>query len=281
MTPRRGSSILLSFGTALAFGMVSGAETLAHAAESDLFPTQPLAKRLASADQTELLLVLDELAAGSDADRNARVVADFLRAGQTDVVADHALDGLARLGSREARDVLLAFTKHRRPEARIRAYTALARLKDARDAEVIAQGLRDSAPEVRETAASLLGELRPHPTAAAEDLLRALHLGVHAAAATLGKLGDESTLPRYDAELGRLPLGVMLEGYANYLERQDLPDGPKLHIVAILEDVSGGMVKDFLNEQLQQPAAARSPKLRQALTNALTRVRVPQAKVTP
>jgi len=40
-------------------------------------------------------------------------------------------------------------------------------------------------------------------------------------------------------------------------------------------------VKDFLNEQLAQPAAARSPKLRQALTNATTRVRVPQAKVQP
>ena len=166
MTPAHGPPILLSFGMALACSAVLLPASPAHAIDAELLPSQPkepaqpLAKRLQTHDQTELLLLVDELAPGADTDSNVRAVAELLRAGQPDVVTDHALDALARLGSREAREVLIAFTRHRRPQARRRAYTALAQLKDGRDAmvlSVLTQGLRDSAPEVRNNAARWLG----------------------------------------------------------------------------------------------------------------------------
>lgn len=237
-------------------------------------PAQPLAKRLQTHDQTELLLLLDELAPGVDTERNVKAVAELLRAGQPDVVTDHALDALARLGSREAREVLIAFTRHRRPQARRRAYTALAQLKDGRDASVLSvltQGLRDSAPEVRGNAARWLGELRVRE--AASDLQRALELGVTEAAGALGKVGDAASVDRYTTLLGKLPLPVMLSGYANYLERSDLPEATKLHIIAVLEDVSGSQVKDFLSERHKTPVKNGTPKLQQAIDSSLTRVR--------
>jgi hypothetical protein len=252
----------------------------AHAIDAELLPSQPkepaqpLAKRLQTHDQTELLLLVDELAPGADTDSNVRAVAELLRAGQPDVVTDHALDALARLGSREAREVLIAFTRHRRPQARRRAYTALAQLKDGRDAmvlSVLTQGLRDSAPEVRNNAARWLGELRVRDAAA--DLQRALELGVTDAAAALGKVGDAASVERYDGLLGKLPLPVMLTGYANYLERADLPEATKLHIVARLEDVSGAQIKEFLAERHKTPLKNTTPKLQQAIESSLARVR--------
>jgi len=233
---------------------------------------QPLSTRLQTHDQTELLMLLDELAPGADADPNSRAVAELLRAGQPDVVADHALDALGRLKSREARSVLTTFTRHRRPGARARAYSALASVADARDLGLIAGGLRDSAPAVRAQVAVLLGQLRA--TQAVGDLLRAFSLGVHQAAAPIGKLGDVASLEDYHAQLGRLPLSAMLAGYRQYLDRADIPEEAKLAIVAKLEDVSGAVVKAFLTERIDNPSKNTTDKLQKAMITSAGRIRV-------
>ncbi|MET0385430.1 MAG: HEAT repeat domain-containing protein [Polyangiales bacterium] len=277
--------MLLSFGMTLASVAVVVPPSMASATETDWFAShastlnQPLAKRLQTHDQTELIMVLDELSPGADTDRNARAVSDLLRSGQTDVVTDHALDALARLRSREGRDVLMGFLHHRRVEARMRAYSALAELKDSRDASVIALGLRDSAPQVRSDAARRLGELRAR--SAAPDLQRALELGVNEASAALGKLGDAAALERFTTQLGKLPLPVMLEGYANFLERPDLPDASKLAVIAALEEVSGSLVKDFLQARSARPAPNTSPQVQQAITNSASRVLRPSTTNQP
>jgi hypothetical protein len=64
----------------------------------------------------------------------------------------------------------------------------------------------------------------------------------------------------------------MLAGYGNYLSRPDLPDSCKLRIVAALEEVSGSVVKDFLNDRLTRPKPNTSPQLQQALTVAVARI---------
>jgi hypothetical protein len=273
MTAVRSSPILPAFGIAL--GLVALGRTPAHAAENE--PVSPsahasaLPKLLESHDQTELLMLLDELAAGPEAARAARAVATLLAAGQPDVVADHALEALGRLHAREGREVLVDFTQHRRADARRRAYTALAAMKDASDVEVVKQGLRDSAPEVRSAAARGLGELRS--SAATPDLLRALGRGVSEAAETLGRVGAADSVDAFSAYLGKQPLDVMLAGYAQYLQRSDIPDATKLKIVADLENTSGPVVKRFLSEWLTANAARCSPKLQRALEAASVRMR--------
>ena len=277
MISARRSRILLSFGTTLASCVVLAADA-AHAVDAELFrlpgreSAQPLASRLSTHDQTELLIALDELSASAESDRNSRAVADLLRAGQPDVVTDHALDALARMKSREARAVLTAFCRHRRADARVRAYTALANLRDSRDIPVIIEGLRDSAATVRSQVAVLLGQLQAKD--AVPDLLRALELGVHTAASAIGKLGDAASVQSYGGQLGRLPLPVMLEGYGQYLERPDIPESVKLEIIAGLEQVSGATVKAFLNARVQTPGKNTTPKLQQAMSISAGRIRV-------
>jgi hypothetical protein len=248
----------------------------AHAVDAELFrlpgrdSAQPLAARLQTHDQTELLIALDELNANADSDRNSRAVADLLRAGQPDVVTDHALEALARLKSREARAVLGTLCRHRRAAARARAYTALAQLRDPRDFPTIIEGLRDSAATVRGQVAVLLGQLQV--AQAVPDLLRALELGVHPAAAAIGKLGDAASVETYGKQLGKLPLPVMLDGYGQYLERADIAENVKLGIIASLEEVSGATVKAFLNARVQNPAKNTTPKLQQAMLTSAGRV---------
>jgi HEAT repeat protein len=252
--------------------------SVVRAADAELFrlpgreSAQPLAARLQTHDQTELLIALDELNASAESDRNSRAVADLLRAGQPDVVTDHALDALARLKSREARSVLAALCRHRRADARARAYIALANLRDSRDIPVISEGLRDSASTVRARVAVLLGQLQA--VQAVPDLLRALELGVHPAAAAIGKLGDAASVEGYSKQLGRLPLPVMLEGYGQYLERADIAENVKLGIIAALEQVSGATVKAFLNARVQSPGKNSTPKLQQAMLISAGRIRV-------
>jgi HEAT repeat protein len=285
MTPARSSPWVLAFGTALLCVAAEGVPP-ARAAEGAPGATRTAARpsgiqRFQTTDQAELLLLLDELArepsadavpANPDAHQEARAVSELLAAGQVDVVTDHALDSLGRLAVREGRDILLAFTRHRRVEARRRAYIALARLKDPSLVATLSEGLRDSAPEVRSAAAQALADMRA--SSATPLLLRALGRGVTDAAAALGKVGDEASVDQFSAFLGRQPLNVMLAGYANYLERADLPESLKLRIVAVLEDVSGAAVKSFLAEQLSKPKTVRSPQLQRAMSAALARVQI-------
>jgi hypothetical protein len=281
MTPARDCGLILVFGTWFCVaGLWAIPARNAHAADrqkQDPLAGAPLpagyAKRFQTGDQAELLMVLDELKPGQpDASRAVRAVCELLMAGQSDVVTDHALDGLARIGAREARDTLLVFTEHRRASARMRAYTALAHLKDPSLAAQVALGLRDSAAEVRAAAAAGVAEL--HSSQATDSLLLALERGLSEAAPALGQVGDAASVARFSAYLGKQPLDVMLSGYANYLQREDLPESAKLSIVASLEDVSGAVVKSFLQEQLAMPGRARGPKLQRAMELVVARIKV-------
>jgi HEAT repeat protein len=275
MTSTRSYPLVLAFGTALlAVAGVAASSRSAHAVEGQAAKPAPatLAQRFQTRDPAELLMLLDELTRREpDAHQAARAVSELLAAGQPDVVTDHAIETLGRLAVREGRDAVLAYTHHRRAETRQRAYTALAQLKDPSVANVETQGLRDSAPQVRSAAAVALGELRA--SAATPDLLRALGRGVHEAAPALGKLGDAASVEQFGGYLGKQPLDVMLAGYANYLQRDDLPDAVKLHIVAALEDVSGATVKRFLSELAAKNSPPRSPRLQRALLAAIARIK--------
>jgi HEAT repeat protein len=222
-----------------------------------------------------------ERMAVSKPDGEARVastqaVAKLLERGHTDAVTDRALETLGAIGTPAAGPVLSQYAHHRRVAARARAFTALARVAGSDRAlrELVASGLRDSAPEVRAAAARSLETLKA--TEATPLLLKALGRGVPEAAVTLGAIGDAGSLDGYNAYLRKQPLDVMLTGYERYVLRPDLSDKLKLDVIARLEDVSGPVVLRFTS------ALARRPQLpaavREAASAATLRIAKAQAQ---
>jgi HEAT repeat protein len=175
-------------------------------------------------------------------------IAALLRAGQPDAITDHALASLERIAEPSSIDVLTEFTRHRRAGARRRAYEALAEIEDRRVAPLLEQGLRDSDRSVRAAAADSLGDIGARGSL--DILFRAFERGVIEAAPAIGKLGDERSVARFTEHLGQQPLSVMLDGYAEYLHRADIADATKIEIVVRLGEVSGRLVRQFLQQEI-------------------------------
>jgi hypothetical protein len=161
-------------------------------------------------------------------------------------------------------------TQHRRPAARLLAYRGLAQIPGPLSDEALARGLRDSDAAVRGLCATQLGERNAR--AHAELLLRALERGVPEAAVAIGKLGDASMVARYDALLQRLPIDVMLGGYAEFLKRSDLAESTKLEIVARLGEVAGVVVKRFLEQLVVEGVGKGQATLELALRETAKRI---------
>jgi hypothetical protein len=221
--------------------------------------------QLQDAPEDALPALLERMSAAKPEGDNrvaaTQAVAKLLEHGHTDAVTDRALETLGAFGTSAAGPVLGQYAHHRRVAARARAFTALARVAGSDRAlrELVASGLRDSAPEVRAAAARSLETL--HATEAMPLLLKALGRGVPEAAVTLGAIGDANSLEAYHAYLRKQPLDVMLAGYDRYLQRPDLSEKSKLDVIARLEDVAGPAVLRFTSaaaSRAQLPAAVRA-----------------------
>jgi HEAT repeat protein len=176
-------------------------------------------------------------------------LAELLRSGQPDPITDRALQALQGLAHPKAIEVLTEFTKHRRTGARKRAYQALAAIDDPRIPDLLEQGLRDPERSVRSTAALSLGEIGAKKSLGV--LFQAFEAGVVEAAIAIGKLGDAESVKRFTEHLGERPLGIMLSGYRHFVRRDDISDETKTEIVTELGEVSGPMVRRFLEDYME------------------------------
>lgn len=188
-------------------------------------------------------------------------LATLLRSGRSDEVTDRALTALEGLAHPSSIDVLVEFTHHRRARARRLAYEALAAIEDRRVPALLEQGLRDSDRTVRGNAARSLGEIGARGSV--DTLFVAFDRGVVEAAISIGKLGDRASITRYNEHLGRVPLSVMLSGYHEYLRRNDVAEEVKVDIVNRLGEVSGPLVRAFLQRYLDTfPTTGRASRSR-------------------
>lgn len=170
----------------------------------------------------DLLLLLDDPAV-------IPAIAELLRSGPPANVADRALDALAALEHRSAMEVLVEFTNHRRPAARRRAYLAISVIP-SRDRPALLEGcLSDSDRTIRGLCAESLGDIGSKRSL--DILFRAFERGVLEAAISIGKLGDEEHIDRFDEYLGQQPLPIMLKGYDEFLKRRDISRARKIQIV--------------------------------------------------
>lgn len=253
-------------------GEGEGGEVVLEGPQPTVRDVDEIAGRLSSPDADQVREAIDLL---SVIDHPSVVphLATLLRSGRSDEVTDHALTALRGLAHASSIDVLVEFTHHRRARARRLAYQALAAIEDRRVPPLLEQGLRDSDRNVRATVARSLGEIGA--TGSVDTLFVAFDRGVVEAAISIGKLGDRRSLTRFNDHLGRMPLSVMLSGYGEYLRRADIPDEVKIDVIGRLGEVSGPMVRAFLQRYLDtfptRGAAARS-RVRTVVIDTLRRI---------
>jgi HEAT repeat protein len=243
------------------------AEAIAEAPTLDDLDT--IAARLQSPNPDEVREAIDLL---SIIDHPAVIphLEALLRAGQPDAITDRALEALGALGHAGAVDILAAFTHHRRAGARRRAYQSLAAIQDRRVRELLETGLSDSDRSIRGQVALSLGETNARPSL--DLLFRAFERGVIEAAIAIGKLGDRTHVNRYNEHLGQKPLAIMLSGYGEFLRRRDVPVEVKTEIVGSLGEVSGPMVRRFLQEYLGTFAERDRSPLRRHVEETIRRI---------
>ncbi len=200
-------------------------------------------------------------------------LAALLRSGRSDEVTDRALQALRGLAHPSAIDVLTEFTHHRRARARRLAYLALASIEDRRIPGLIERGLSDSDRSVRATCARSLGEIGARRSV--DTLFVAFARGVVEAAIAIGKLGNRGAVARFDEHLGHMPLSVMLSGYGEFVRRSDIPDEVKIAIIGRLGDISGDMVRVFMQRYLDTFSTGRRAsrdRVRQVVLDTLRRI---------
>lgn len=224
---------------------------------------------LSSGNTDEVLAAIDQLTLVDDPQVVPPIVA-MVRAGQPDAVTDRAIEALRTLAEPSSLDLLAELSHHRRAQVRRRAYAAIAAVHDPRARQLLEQGLRDSDRGVRGAAADLLG--RTGARASLDLLFRAFDRGVVEAASAIGRLGDASSVERFDEHLGHAPLSVMLSGYEQYLARTDIDEDTKVEIVGRLGDVSGRTVREFLGQYLLTFPERDRSRLRTVVRDTLARI---------
>jgi HEAT repeat protein len=227
-------------------------------------PLREAVQLLQSANGDEVLTGLDALVRIGTPDVIPPMV-DLIHRGVADDTLENVVEKLGIIGRPEAIDELSSLLHHRRSTVREKAVTALSRIRDNRVRPLLESGLRDSEPTVRGAAARALGEINARPSV--ELLQRAFERNVPEAAESLGRLGTVAIAEHMLESVGRSPLGILLPGFRRFLDRRDITDPAKLHIIEQLVARSPtSEVKRFLQSWVDSlPPTNRTPSRTRAM----------------
>lgn len=199
--------------------------------------------------------------------------------GLPDARADAALKALGNQGGKEATALLLEYTHHRRPQARIAAYRALAHANHQLATTALATGLGDRDAQVREVCVQLLREVGD--AKAAPRLLAALDRGVAGAAQAYATLAPAKDLDALTTRLQSLPLPPLLDAYGIVLRRSDVAPDKKLQWIYELKEQGTPAVRHFLTQLVSDQQIQKNQALRNALVRAIARIPMTLEKKSP
>jgi hypothetical protein len=230
---------------------------------------------LHSGDAGRVAAALDALGAQRS---HAAVVAlaDFVRQGQVDALADRAVDALGNTRSPQALGVLGELTRHRRASAREASYRAIAKIPGARADALLGSGLRDSASPVRVVCARSLGERNARSQL--DLLFLAFDRGVAEAGVAIGQVADGPAVSRLHERLGHAPIQPMLGAYEKLLLRADVSESTKLDVLARLGEVATPNVKLFLQGLMASHDWSKQLPVLRAMADTAARIETPGKK---
>ena len=228
-----------------------------------------IAEKLRSGPSDVRAGLTEAKAAGKSARSVAPAVEELLRAGTNLELTGLALSTLAEIGDEANAAAILPYARHRVPELRKAALSALTRLRGAQARAALREALSDSDAGVRGVAAGGLGALKA--TEATADLFVALDHNVPEAASSLGLICTAEPCEKLVAKLGTLRFDVIVTGLDAILARPagEVSDEFKIRLVERVRDLRSEPARNYLRDLQARWHMDGSRRVKQAIDQAL------------
>jgi HEAT repeat protein len=227
-------------------------------------------KRLKSGDLAQVKTALDDVRVSARAGSAAvPVIVDLLKQGLPPSLAQSAVETLGETNSEAGSEILGWYAHHRNVVLRRAAVEALGKTRGAIAIKALRAALSDPDQSVRGVSATALGEMKAKE--AVGDLFLALDHKVEEAAASIGQLCEPNDCERLAGKLGNVPFDVMTGGLDQVLLRgtKDVDDETKIKIVGRIRELGTAEANQFLKDvQIKWPAKT-SPRVKQAIDQAV------------
>jgi HEAT repeat protein len=227
-------------------------------------------KRLKSSDLAQVKSALDDVRVSGRAGSAAvPAIVELLKQGMPPALAQSAVETLGETNSEAASEVLGWYAHHRNVALRRAAVEALGKTRGALAIKSLRAALSDPDQSVRGLSATALGEMKARE--AVGDLFLALDHKVEEAAASIGQICEPNDCERLAGKLGNVPFDVMTGGLDQVLLRgtKDVDDETKIKIVGRIRELGTAEANQFLKDvQIKWPAKT-SPRVKQAIDQAV------------
>lgn len=218
-------------------------------------------------DASQIQSAIEAIGIAGDAHGVPLIVARVHR-GLPPAQLESALDTLAVLGSAEAGPLLFEMLSHRRASVRLRAVQAIATCHPAGADRALIAALSDSSADVRDAAASTLGDLRA--VSAIDSLFLAFDHGVTSAGMAIAHMARPDDVTRMLGLLGHVPFTQMGPILADMMGRAELAQRSRLQVVSALGELASAEARGLL-EQYASSHPATDP-VRRAAEQAAARI---------
>jgi HEAT repeat protein len=227
-------------------------------------------KRLKSGDLAQVKSALDDVRVSARAGAAAvPAIVDLLKQGLPPTLAQSAVETLGETNSDAGSEVLGWYAHHRNVALRRAAVEALGKTRGPIAVKALRAALSDPDQGVRGSSATALGEMKAKE--AVGDLFLALDHKVEEAAASIGLICVPADCERLAGKLGSVPFDVMTGGLDQVLLRgtKDVDDDTKIKIVGRVRELGTAEANQFLKDVQTKWPAKTSPRVKQAIDQAV------------